>query len=147
MSEDTKKQSQKMIPMVPFLKLPEGPDEDPYLLGSKCGSCGVTYLGKRLICINCFNADTMEEVRLSRTGKLFTYTVVYQSAPWVKVPYVAVVVKLPEGPVVRGTLAGFEPDPKKLKAGMPVKMVTEIVREDEAGNKTVAYKFKLLASE
>ncbi len=136
-----------MIPMVPFLRLPEGPDEEAYLLGSKCGGCGETYLGRRAICVNCFEADSMEEVRLSRTGELFTYTVVYQSAPWVKVPYAAVVVKLPEGPLVRASLTGSEPDPEALKVGMPVEMVTEVVREDEDGNQTIAYKFKLTAFE
>ena len=136
-----------MIPMVSFLKLPEESDEEAYLLGSKCGGCGETYLGKRAICAKCFSADRIEEVRLSRTGELFTYTVVYQTAPGVKVTYTAVVVKLPEGPVVRATLTGSEPDPNTLKVGMPVEMVTEVVKEDENGNRIVAYKFKLSASE
>ena len=30
-------------PILPFLHVPENPDEKPYLAGSKCKSCGATY--------------------------------------------------------------------------------------------------------
>lgn len=132
----------KAIPMVPYLHLPESQGEEAYLVGSRCRNCGETYLGQKAICIQCSHADDLEEIALSRKGELFTYTVIYQSAPWVKVPYVAAVVKLPEGPVVRASLTGVEPDPEQLKAGMPVTMVTEKVREDSEGHEIVAYKFK-----
>jgi uncharacterized OB-fold protein len=109
--------------------------------GSRCINCGETYIGRRAICIKCYGAR-LEEVELSPTGKLFTYTIIYQSAPWVKVPYIAAVVKLPEGPVVTATLTDCVPDPALLKAGMPVQMVTEKIRKDANGSDVIAYRFK-----
>ncbi|MBL7174487.1 MAG: Zn-ribbon domain-containing OB-fold protein [Desulfobacteraceae bacterium] len=143
MTNEKQTAGKREVPMVPYLRLPESPKEDACLIGSRCKNCGETYLGMRVICINCYSSDQMEEVTLSRTGELFTYTVVYQSAPWVQVPYAAVVVRLPEGPVVRASLTDFEPSPDALKVGMPVEMVTEKVSEDNDGNDVIAYKFKL----
>jgi len=131
----------KKIPMVPFLKLPENGDQ-PYLAGSRCPDCGETYLGRRALCVACGRADGLEEVALSRDGELFTFTVVHQSAPWVAVPYIAAVVKLPEGPVVSASLTGVEPRPELLRVGLPLELVTEIVRADAEGNEIVAYKFR-----
>jgi len=83
----------------------------------------------------------MEEVVLSRRGQVFTYTVIHQSAPWVKVPYVAAVVKLPEGPLVRSVITDDESS-EEVVVGMPVEMTTEIIRRDAAGNDVVAYRFR-----
>jgi len=133
--------AKKQIPIVPFLKLPEN-GARPYLAGSRCPNCGETYLGERAICLACGRGNGLEEVALSQGGELFTYTVVYQSAPWVPVPYIAAVVKLPEGPVVRASLTGIEPRPELLRAGMALELVTETVRADADGNEVVAYKFR-----
>jgi uncharacterized OB-fold protein len=137
----------RAVPIVPYLKLSQSEGEAAYLIGSRCGNCGETYLGKKALCINCEANGPMEELTLSPRGELFTFTVVYQSAPWVKTPYVAAVVKLPEGPVVRASLTGIEPDPARMKVGMPLEMVTEIVRRDNEGNEVVALKFKPLSEE
>ena len=141
MNVSTEQKAKKQIPIVPFLRLPEngGP---AYLAGSRCLSCGETYLGDRAICIACGRMNDLEEIALGTSGELFTYTVVYQSAPWVPVPYIAAVVKLPEGPVVKASLTGIEPRPELLKAGMALELVTEKVREDADGNEIVAYKFR-----
>lgn len=132
------------IPIVPYLHLPDAVDGEAYLIGAKCRRCGEVYLGERAVCIKCFTAANLDAVKLSHKGEIFTFTVVYQSAPWVKVPYVAVVVKLSDGPVVRASLADCDIDATSLRAGMPVEMVTEKVREDQAGNDVIAYKFRLL---
>jgi hypothetical protein len=100
------------------------------------------YLGERAICIKCYKMDQMEEVTLSRRGEIFTFTIVHQSAPWVKVPYVAAVVRLPEGPVVPTVLSACEPTADTIKVGMPVELVTEKVRLDDQGNDVIAYKFR-----
>ena len=146
MNTETSTPSAVNIPMVPYLVLPENENQQPYLLGSRCGSCGTSYLGKRAICINCENKGELEQMALSRQGEIFTFTVIHQSAPWVQVPYIAAIVKLPEGPVVSCTLTDIKPDPKSVHVGMPVEMVTEIVREDESGKNIIAYKFKPIAA-
>ena len=43
------------------------------LLGNKCKSCGRLYFPKVQFCFNCFSKD-MEEIALSRRGKLYTFT-------------------------------------------------------------------------
>jgi len=142
MASEKQASDKKAIPIVPHLRLPQSAGGEGHLIGSRCKNCGETYLGKRVVCIKCYEMEQMEEVALSRTGELFSYTVVYQSAPWVQVPYVAAVVRLPEGPVVPASLTGCEPTPSAVRVGMSVKMVTEKVRQDREGNDIIAYKFK-----
>ena len=135
----------KQIPIVPYLRLPTSATDEAYLVGNKCGNCGETYLGSRAICLNCGTSDQMEEIKLSRTGELFTYTVVHQSVPWIRVPYVAAVVRLPEGPFVRASLVEVDPTPEDgVKTGTRVEMLTEKVRQDKEGNDIIAYKFRPL---
>jgi len=134
----------RQVPIVPYLRLSSSVGEEACLTGSKCRNCGETYLGNRVICIKCGEMDQMEEVALSRTGEIFTYTVVYQSVPWIQQPYIAAVVRLPEGPFVRASLVGVEAGPDTIKAGTKVAMLTETVRQDNEGNDIIAYKFKPL---
>jgi len=134
----------RQVPIVPYLRLPSSTGEEACLMGSKCRNCGETYLGNRVICIKCGEMDQMEEVALSRTGEIFTYTVVYQSVPWIQQPYIAAVVRLPEGPFVRASLVGVEAGPDAIKAGTKVAMLTEKVHQDSEGNDIIAYKFKPL---
>ncbi len=129
-------------PIVPFLKIPTDPSKKPYLAGSRCKQCGALYLGARMACSRCFSAEPMDEVPLSDTGELHVFSIVHQSAPGVPTPYIAAIVDLPEGISVRCNIAGVEPDPKNLKFGMPVKMVTEKIRTDREGNDVVAFSFR-----
>ncbi len=134
------------VPILPFLRLPEEQGEKPYLAGSKCTECGATYLGGRLACSRCFSTDPMEEIKLSDKGELHVFSIVHQSAPGIPVPYVAAIVDLPEGVSVRCNIEGVEPDPDKLKFGMPVEMFTEKVHTDKEGNDIIAFKFRPAAN-
>ena len=129
-------------PIVPFLKLPVDASQKPYLVGSRCKQCGATYLGTRMACSRCFSTDAMDEVQLSDKGELHVFSIVHQSAPGVPTPYVAAIVDLPEGVSVRTNIAGVEPDPSKLRFGMPVQMVTDVVNTDREGNEVVAFSFR-----
>ena len=135
-------QEKQVKPILPFLHVPEDPDEKPYLAGSKCKSCGATYLGARMACSKCFSTEPMEEVKLSDKGELHVFTIVHQSAPGIATPYVAAIVDLPEGVSVRCNIEGVEPDPKNLEFGMPVEMYTEKVHTDRDGNDIIAFKFR-----
>ncbi len=44
------------------------------LHGGKCPSCGMTQFPIHRICVECGHRDGLEEVKLTRTGKLFTFT-------------------------------------------------------------------------
>lgn len=129
-------------PIVPFLKIPKDSSEKPYLQGSRCKQCGATYLGTRMACSKCFSTDLMDDIHLSDTGELHVFSIVHQSAPGVPTPYIAAIVDLPEGVSVRCNINGVDADPKNLKFGMPVRMVTEKIRTDREGNDVIAFSFR-----
>jgi uncharacterized OB-fold protein len=127
-------------PIVPFLRLPDG--AEPYLAGQRCDACGAVYLGRRRACSRCTAEGPFTEVPLSRTGRLWVFTVVHQSAPGIPVPYVVGIVDLPEGVSVRCNLVDVEPDPAHLRFGMPVEMTTGVSQQDRDGNDVVAFYFR-----
>ncbi len=131
-------------PIVPFLRLPDDKGGKARLIGSKCKSCGAVYLGDRLACGKCFAVGEFEEIEFSDRGELHSFTIVYQTAPGLPVPFVAAIVSLPEGTAVRANIEGIEPEPDKLVPllGKPVEMFTEKVREDREGNDVIAFKFR-----
>ncbi len=128
-------------PIVPYLVLPESPDEKPHLKGARCMNCGTTYLAPRLACSKCFERN-LEEVRLSDHGDVYVYTIVHQSLPGIKTPYVVAVVDLPEGCSVNATIIDVEPRAEAIKFGMHVEMVTRPVSVDRAGNQVVSFFFR-----
>jgi uncharacterized OB-fold protein len=142
LAEATGTTTQAQRPIVPYLVLPEDPNETPYLLGSRCRACGAVYLGERRFCSKCSAVEQMETIRLSDEGEVYVWTIVHQSAPGIPVPYIAAIVDLPEGVSVRCNIEGVEPKPENMKFGMKVKMFTEKVREDKDGNAIIAYKFR-----
>lgn len=127
-------------PIVPFLRLPD--DGEPYLAGQRCTRCGAVYLGERRACSKCLAEGPFEEIRLSPRGTLWVYSVVHQSVPGVPVPYVVGIVDLPEGVSVRCNLIDVEPDPARVRFGMPVEMTTGVSQQDREGNDVVAFYFR-----
>jgi uncharacterized OB-fold protein len=131
----------QVLPLVDHLTLGPTRDQD-YLNGSRCTKCGTAYAGPRIYCGKCSSQGPFEALKFSGKGKIYSWTILYQSAPWVKVPYVAAVVDLDEGVTIRGNIEGVEPKPENVRFGMPVTMYTEPVSEDKEGNTYIAYKFR-----
>lgn len=106
--------------------LPSSSSEKPYLIGSKCGSCGETFFPTRLCCRRCSSED-MKKVPLSRVGKLFSFTTVRVKPPHFigEVPYLVGVVELPEGERIKTLLT--ECDQSALEIGMEMELVVEPV--------------------
>jgi len=128
-------------PVVPYLVIPES--GDPYLEGQKCGSCGAVFLGERETCSSCGTSGAFQATRLADRGELYVYSIVHRSLPGVDVPYVSAIVDLEGGGTVKGNLIGIEPDPGKIRMGMPVEVVYEIApRKDAEGNEYLTYYFK-----
>ena len=127
---------------MPYLKIPE--KGDPYLEGYKCGACGATFLGERAVCSKCGARDQMSAVKLPNKGSLYVYSIVHRSFPGIQVPYVSAVVDLEDGTAIKGNLIGVEPDPEKIKFGMPVEVVyaDALGRKDKDGNSYLSYFFK-----
>jgi len=123
---------------------PAATAENPQLLGSRCPSCEELFFPKKdiALCGYCQSSE-LEEVKLSQTGKVYSYTVVTQRPPVyykAEVPYALGFVELPEGIRIETLFTGCDPD--SLHVGMDVEMVIEKLHEDEDGNEVMAYMFR-----
>jgi uncharacterized protein len=120
-------------------------DDPPHLLGSRCRSCG-TYFFPRLstFCRNpACEGTAFEDVELSRTGRIWSYTnACYQPPP----PYVAAEPFVPfaiaavelaaERMIVLGqVVSGIEV--AQLRVGMPVELVLETLCSEGTTDKVV----------
>lgn len=139
MAEETT--AQRPLPVVSFLKIPE--QGDPYLEGQRCGSCGAIFLGARKVCSRCGTRDAIEAIRLANRGELYVYSIVHRSFPGVETPFVSAIVDLEGGGTVKGNLINVEPDPEKVRMGMPVEVIYRIApRRDGEGNEYLTYYFQ-----
>ncbi len=136
---------QKQVPIREGLfTMPLSPLEQVQLAGSKCHSCGEVSLGKRSTCPNCGN-DDIEEIALSRRGKLWSYTVIRHrppgdyKGPEPFVPFGLGLVDLPEGIKV---VAPIDGDVEKLNIGMELELAVYNLYDNEEGNEVIAFKFK-----
>jgi uncharacterized OB-fold protein len=138
----TAQAAQKPLPVTEFLKIPD--EGSPYLEGLKCKSCGAVYLGSRANCAKCGARGQLEPMRLSDRGKLYVYSIVHRSFPGIEVPYVSAIVDLDGGGTIKGNLINVEPDPAKIKFGMPVEVVYKdaLGRKDKEGNSYLSYFFQ-----
>jgi len=131
-----------LLPVVDFLKIPE--DDEPYLEGHKCRNCATLFLGQRRVCSRCYQRDTMEKIRLSNRGTLYSYSIVHRSYPGIDVPYISAVVDLEDGVSIKGNLINVAPDPAVLSFDMPVEVVYKeaLGRKDREGNSYLSYFFE-----
>ncbi len=131
----------KPLPIVPFLKIPD--EGEPYLESTRCTKCGAHFLGERSVCASCGARDQMEPARLANQGELYVYSIVHRSFPGVETPYVSAIVDLEGGGTVKGNLIGVDPDPEKIRMGMPVEVVYKVApRKDADGNEYLTYYFQ-----
>jgi uncharacterized OB-fold protein len=115
--------------------------EKPQLIGSKCPSCGEIAFPKNEVCVNC-QQQTVDEVRLSPRGKIFSLSTVMLQPPRYyrgPVPYAIGFVELPEG--VRVPALFVNCNPESLKIGMDVELVVQKLFTDEEGNDIMGYGF------
>ena len=113
-------------------------DEQPHLLGTRCGTCGTyTFPPERSFCRNpqCTGTD-LEEVELSRRGRVWSSTVNHYAPPPPAispdpfVPYGVAAVELnEERMVVLGRVEGDIPNP----IGTEVELVVDTLYEDDDG--------------
>lgn len=123
------------------LSLLVGHDEKgPYLRGGKCVSCEAVFFPRQSICPRCTGREILE-TPLSRKGKLYTYTEVYQKPPDYDgpVPYVIGRVLLPEGVFVLSQLAARKED---LRIDLEMALIVEPAYRDASGTEVFGYKFK-----
>lgn len=128
-------------PIVPYLKIPAS--GSPYLEGLKCKGCGAIFLGERNTCSKCGRTGALEPIKLSNRGELYVYSIIHRSFPGIEVPYVSAIVDLEGGGTVKGNLIRVDPDPAKIRMGMPVEVIYQIApRKDREGNEYLTYYFQ-----
>ena len=93
----------------------------------------------------------MEELPLSRRGKISAGVIAHVAPVGFKPPYAMAYVDLPEGVRLFSQLTDVElcnefvvPGTELLQPGTEVELVIEKIREDDAGNDVIGYKFKLV---
>ena len=136
--------AKKRIPLRPDagFKIPEEAGAKPYLVASKCKSCGKYFYPTRAICLNCGKLE-MEDAPLAGTGEVYTFTIVHHQVPGaiLKVPYGLALIAMDENCTVRTVVTE---DWESLKVGQRVEAYFEKVREDAEGNELFVCKFKAM---
>lgn len=118
------------------------PSDESYLIGSRCNVCGYVSFPKRDVCPACLKENTMEEIRLSRRGKIYSYSVLHVPLPGFPAPYIIARTELPEGPRVISLVTGCEPVEGALEIGTEVELVIGRITEDKDGNDVIGYMFR-----
>ena len=122
----------KPIPMIT-------PESERYWQGCKehqlwlrfCNACSKAYFYPRDICPMCGSRDVTWK-QASGRGSVYTYAIV-QRAPTPAfaedVPYVTAIVELEEGARMLSSLVDVEPDPSKVRVGLPVEVTFEDITD------------------
>jgi uncharacterized OB-fold protein len=100
------------------------------LLIKRCRACGRPHYYPRPFCPHCWS-DEVEWEQASGRGTLYTYSVVYQNdlPPFSeRVPYVAAIVDLEEGPRAMSNVVDCPLD--ELEVGMALEVVFEAISEE-----------------
>jgi len=113
------------------------------LIGTRCGNCNKVLFPPRYLCPYCRRMGKLEPYKLSRQGKIVSYTVIHVGAEGTQdqVPYVLAIVELADGP--RLTTQIVDCDPKEIKIGDEVELAFRRIGEDnEDGVIYYGFKFK-----
>ena len=117
------------------------------LEGNSCPGCDVRFFPGRIICPGCGKKELQPET-FSGRGTLYSHTrVTLPPRGFASVgPYDVGMIRLEEGPMVSAQLA--DTDGVDLTIGMPVEMVTRVIRDSqEHGFIVYGYKFRPLLRE
>jgi uncharacterized OB-fold protein len=83
----------------------------------------------------------MNEIKLSRRGKVWSFTTVMLAPPAYKgpVPFDLGYVEMPEGVIIYTRFLGAEPG--TFKIGQEVELDIDVMQKDEEGNEILGYCF------
>lgn len=89
----------------------------------------------------------MTAVALSRTARLYSFTVAHTAVGDWKAPYLQAYVELPEGPRIFTLISEVVPPRNDaLEVGMAMELVVEPIRETPDGTRLVTYKFRPMSA-
>ncbi len=112
------------------------------LVGEVCPNCNGKIFPPRDVCPTC-EKEAKTPFAFSGVGEVYSYSTVYQAAAGYEkaTPYTVAMIRLAEGPLVSAQLTDM--DDKDVSIGMPVEMVTRVLREDgDRGMLVYGYKFR-----
>ncbi len=124
------------------------PSDDPQLVGSRCGACGLVTFPAQDSCARCGGTEMVEHP-LPRRGRLWAWTTQSFSPPSPPyagptgadfVPYGVGYVELAGEVKVEARLT--EADPEALAQGMEMELVVVPFRIDADGNEVVTFAFR-----
>lgn len=111
-----------------------------HLKGSRCRVCGRYFFPARPLCPECLTDGSMDEVRLSGRGRLYSYTVAFVGPSGFDPPYAFGYVDLDEG-IRLFTPMRIAPD-ANLPLGTPMRMTLGVVRRSPDGTPTIGFVFE-----
>lgn len=118
------------------------------LKGTKCGRCGRIFFPGRSFCPFCRRSGIglMEPYSVCRTGKVLTYSVIYDAPDCnsKQKPYAVAMVETDDGVKISAQLVDVEID--KIQIGMPVRAVLRKLDADGASG-VIHYGFKFVPME
>ena len=126
------------------------PCDEPYLIGSRCISCGDYFFPKTIRCRNpyCSKEAEVKEVPFSRRGVLWSFTTNYFKAPSpFKAtdpfePFGVAIVEFTEEKIkIQGMIASGC-DTEKLIIGQEMELVLEKLHYDATGDEVIVWKFR-----
>ena len=103
---------------------------DGQLLIKRCADCGAAHFYPRPFCPRCWSTAVSWEVASGRAA-LYTWSVVHHNdlPPFSeRIPYVAAVVDLAEGPRMMTNVVDCDPD--RLEVGMPLRVAYRELADD-----------------
>jgi len=124
--------------------------EQPHLIGTQCKACGTYYFPKQTVfCKNpTCDSEIFDEVQLSRTGKVWSFTnAMYQPPePYVSpdpyVPYTIVAVELAKEKMIVLGQTNTGTNVSDLKAGMDMELILEPLYSKEQDKEIMTWKWK-----
>ncbi|MFO7695830.1 MAG: Zn-ribbon domain-containing OB-fold protein [Anaerolineae bacterium] len=110
------------------------------LVGEVCPECGMKLFPPRDVCPHC-GGPAKASYGMSGKGTVYSYSRVMAAPEGYEAfaPYFVALVALDEGPLVTAQLTDIDPD--DVYIGLPVEMVTRVMRQD-GGKGLIDYNFK-----
>ena len=115
-------------------------DGTPYLIASRCKSCGRVFFPNRDFCTECYSTD-MEDVKL-KDAQIHVFSVVYIGVKGFPTPYILAWVTFEEGVRIVAQLDWPAEEANKLHVGQNLKVTYGVLRVLEDGTQVCGYKFR-----
>ena len=116
--------------------------DDLHLKGTLCRVCDRKYFPARKNCPTCLKEDTIESVRLSDYGTLYSFVNCGIAPPGYALPHVQCYIDLDDGGPRIFSLISDYGDAKRLTVGMRMVLSVGLHQKDSDGTVVAEYSFK-----